>query len=258
MRRILPLLALLALAACASKHTTFTGELKLGKTAEENFQAGVDEMNAEHWAEAVRFLEYVKSKYPFAKQAALADLRLADVKFKQDRYLEAAEAYAQFVQLHPTHEEVDYAEYRAGLSYFKDAPSDFALFPPAYEKDLRQVEKAVQVLSDFVQSKPDSKYAAEGKKVLSEARGRLASRDWYVGEFYFKRERWAGAAGRYQALIDKYPGSPHEAEALWKLAEAHLKLDERFLARKALQQLVVKHPDDRRRAEAEKLLASLR
>lgn len=258
MRRTLALAALLALAACTSKHTTFTGDLKLGKTAEDNYQAGLDELKAENYTEAVRFFEYVKSKYPFARQAALSDLRLADLKFKQDRFAEAAEAYQKFVQLHPTHEEVDYAEFRSGLAYFKDAPGDFALFPPAHEKDLRQVDKAVQVLSDFVQTKPDSKWAPDAKKVLADAKGRLAAREWYVAEYYYKRDRWAGAAGRYETLVEKYPGSPHEADALWKLARSYLRLDEKFRARKALQALVVKHPQDPRKADAEKLLVSLR
>ena len=43
-----------------------------------------------------------------------------------------------------------------------------------------------------------------------------------------------------------------------KLAHAYVALDEKFRARNALQKLIVKHPDDRRRPEAEKLLASLR
>jgi outer membrane protein assembly factor BamD len=258
MRRSLALVAVLALAACSTKHTTFTGNLKLGTTPEANYQAGLDEQKSKNYAEATRFFEYVKTKYPFSKYSALAELRLADIKFSQGRFLEAADAYKQFVQLHPTHEEVDYAEFRAGLSYFKDAPGEFSLFPPAAEKDQRQAEKAVQALTDFVQTRPDSKYLPEGKKVLEEARGRLAAREWYVAEYYFKRSRWAGAAGRYETLVERYPGSRHEPEALWKLARAALKLDEKYRARKALQQLIVKHPSDTRRSEAEKLLASIR
>lgn len=258
MRRSLALAAVLALAACATKHTTFTGDLKLGTTPEANYEKGLDELKSKNFTEATRFFEYVKTKYPFSKYASLAELRLADVKFRQDRYQEAADAYKQFVQLHPTHEDVDYAEYQAGLSYYKDAPGEFALFPPAAEKDQRQAEKAAQVLGDFVQTRTGSKYLPEAKKVLEEVRARLAQREWYVGEYYFKRERWAGAAGRYETMVEKYPGSRHEAEALWKLARAALKLDEKYRARKALQQLVVKHPGDRRRAEAEKLLASIR
>jgi outer membrane protein assembly factor BamD len=258
---IAALSALLALApACTTKHTTFSGALKTGKTAEENYSSGLDELKAKNYNEAVKFFEYVKSKFPFTKYAALADLRLADAKFDQDRFTEAADAYKQFVTLHPTHEDVDYAQYRAGLSYFKDAPGNFALFPPAFEKDQRQTEKAVQTLDDFVKTHEgkSSKWVEEAKKVLAEAKDRLAKREWYVAEYYYKRGKWAGAAGRYEHLVAQYPGTGHEAEALWKLADSYQRLKENFRARTALQQLIVKHPDDPRRAEAEKLLASLR
>jgi outer membrane protein assembly factor BamD len=258
MRRLALVAGLALAAACSSKHTTFTGELKLAKTAEDNYQAGLDEVKATHYEEATRFFEYVKTKYPYSKFAALADLRIADVKFAQDRFAEAAEAYTQFITLHPTNEEVDYAEYRAGLSHFKEAPGDFVLFPHAYEKDQRQTEKAVEVLTKFAKEHPTSKYLPEAQKVLDEARSRLAAREWYVAEYYFKRDRWAGAAGRYESLVEKYPGSRHEAEALYKLAHACIHLNEKFRARTALQQLIVKHPDDPRRVAAEKLLASLR
>ncbi len=248
----------IALLACAGKHSTFTGELKHGKTAEENFQAGMDELKSQSWPEAVKFFEYVKTKYPFSQYAALADLRIADAKFGQDRFLEAAEAYDSFAKLHPNHAEVDYAEYRAGLSRFKDAPGDFALFPPAYEKDQKQLSRAVESLKAFLAKRPDSKYVPEAKDVLAKAEGRLAAHEWYVASFYWSRSKWAGAAGRLQTLVDKYPGSKHEVDALFRLAEAYQKLDERTRAQRALQQLIVKHPDDRRRPEAERLLAKLR
>jgi outer membrane protein assembly factor BamD len=259
MRRIL-LSALLAatVSACGSKYTSLTGNLKLGQSAEENYQRGLVELKEKNYPEATRFFEYVKSKYPFSKFAGLADLRLADVKFAQDRYTEAAEAYQQFGQLHPTSEEVDYAEYRAGLSHFKAAPGDFVLFPPAHEKDQREAEKALEILTDLVKTRPDSKLLPEAKKTLADVQARLAAREWYVGEYYFKRSRWAGAAGRYATLVEKYPGSSHEAEALFKMARSYAALDERFRARQALQQLIAKHPESPQRPEAEKLLASLR
>jgi outer membrane protein assembly factor BamD len=247
-----------ALGGCTSKNVTFTGQLKYRQTAEENYQAGLEERKDENWIEAVKFFEYVKTKYPYSKFAALSELRLADVKYDMGRYLEAADAYQQFVQLRPTHEDVEYAEFRAGLSYLKDAPGDFALFPPAYEKDQRQVDKAVTVLRDFVQGHPDSKFLADAKKHLAVAEGRLASHEWYVAEFYYKRERWAGAAGRYETLVEKYPGTRYDADALWKLAQACRKIDEKHRARTALQKLIARHPQDARRPEAEKLLAALR
>jgi len=58
--------------------------------------------------------------------------------------------------------------------------------------------------------------------------------------------------------VEHFPGAPQEPEALLKLAQACVKLDEKYRARTALQKLIVKHPQDPRRPEAEKLLAALR
>ncbi len=250
--------ALVALAGCKTKHVSLTGELKYGTTAEENYQAGLDLLKDKSYPEAEKFFDYVKTKYPFSKFAPLAELRIADGRYDQDLYAEAIEAYKQFIQLHPNHEEVDYAEFRQGLSHFKQAPSEFVLFPPAYEKDQRQLQRASEVLTKFLERHPGSKYAPEAKKILDEANARLAEHEWYVAEFYFKRKQWAGAAGRYEGLVDKYPGSRHEPEALMKLAQSAIALDEKYRARTALQKLIVKHPQDPRRPEAEKRLAELR
>jgi outer membrane protein assembly factor BamD len=258
-RNTLALLALAAvLAACGGKYTTLTGELKYGKSAEENYQAGVDELKDDHFPESVKFFEHVKTKYPFSRYAALAELRLADLKFKQERYPEAAEDYQKFGQLHPTHEEVDYAAFRVGLSRFKDAPSDFWMFPPSYEKDQRAVGLAASSFKDFLAKYPDSKYAPEARKLHAQVQGRLASHEWYVAEFYFKRAHWAGAAARLEGLVKDYPGSRHEVEAYMKLADAYERMNEKYRARTALQQFLAKHPQDPRRAEAEKRLAALR
>jgi outer membrane protein assembly factor BamD len=258
MRTRLLLAVLLPLLACASSRVSITGEIKYGKTAEENYEAGVDEMKHENWVEAYKFLEHVRTKYPFSKYAALAELRVADAKLAQERYPEAAEAYAAFAQLHPTHDEVDYAEYRSALARFKDAPSDFALFPPAHEKDQRSLVTAVTQLQAFLRVHPASKLRPEVEKLLAQAQGRLAAHEWYVADFYWKRERWAGAAGRLETLVKDYPASKHEAEALYRLAQSYVRLDEKFRAQQALQKLIALHPQDRRRPEAEALLARLR
>lgn len=252
------LLAFAVLPACGSKHVTLSGQAKFAASAEENYQAGLELLKDGSYPEAQKFFEYVKTKYPFSKYAALSDLRVADAKYDQSLWAEAIEAYNQFLQLHPNHEDADYAELRMAKAFFKDAPGEFMLFPPASEKDQRQAERAVAALEQFVQKYPSSKYLPEAQKLLGEARTRLAEREWYVGEFYYKRRRWAGAAGRFETLVEKYPGSKHEVEALMKLADAAVRLDEKLRARTALQKLIVRHPQDPRRGEAEKLLASLR
>jgi outer membrane protein assembly factor BamD len=256
MRRLF--LALLLLAACATQHSSLSGDLKYGKTAEDDYKSGVDELKDKNYPEATRFFEHVKTKYPFSRFAALSELRLADVKFEQDRFVEAVDAYQQFLKLHPTHEDADLAAFRIGLAHWKDGPSSFVLFPPSYEKDLAQVRDAAKSFQDFLKQYPSSKYRPEAEKDLAAARKLLADHEWYVAEFYASRGHWAGVAARLESLVKEYPGSGRDADALLQLAQAYVKLDERYRAQQALQQLLVKHPQDPRRPQAEKLLASLR
>ncbi|HET7755205.1 MAG TPA: outer membrane protein assembly factor BamD [Anaeromyxobacteraceae bacterium] len=253
-----PLLALALLLGCGSSRVSISGEMKYGKTAEENFNFAEEELKEGNDVEAVKFFEFVRTKYPFSKYSALAELRLADMKYDKGRWIEAADAYKDFLKLHPTHENADRAAVRVGLAHWNDAPGDLWLFPPAYEKDQVSVRDAAKELKEFLEKFPDSKYRPEAEKVLALARRRLADHEWYVAQFYAKRDLWAGAAGRLETLVREYPGTPHEQDALIRLAEVYVKMDERFRAQQALQQLIVKHPGSPRRAEAEKLLAQLR
>jgi outer membrane protein assembly factor BamD len=257
--RIWPLVAALALtvpalSACARK----SAGVKYESKAEEEYVLGVEELDDRNFPEAQKILEKVRTKYPYSKFAALAELRLADLKYAQGKNIEAADAYQTFIKLHPTSTEVDYAAYRAALARWNEAPTDFFLFPAVYERDLAQVGKASEGLVQFVEKYPESKYAPDAREKLAKARDILAERDWYAFEFYKSREKWQGAAFRLEKLIKDYPGSTREPEALWQLADMYVRLSERFKAQKALQQLIVKYPESKQRAGAEKLLVSLR
>jgi len=254
----LPALLLLANLAACSPRVSLSGDVKYGKSAEDNYNAGVAEAKSESWAEASKFFEHTRTKYPFSKYAALAELRLADVKLSQERFVEASEAYGAFVRLHPNHEQVDYAAFRQGLALTKDGPSDFFFFPPAHERELKSVQEGLARLDAFLAKFPESKHRAEAQKERDRSRSQLIEHEWYVAGFYAQRNRWAGAAGRYQYLVQTYPGSAREVEALLALSDAWSRLDDKFRARQALQQIIAKHPEDPRRAEAERRLADLR
>lgn len=248
--------SLLLLLAVACSHVE--GEVTYGKSGEEDYRSGEKAIEDRAFPEATKYFEHVRNKYPFSKYAALSELRLADVKFDQEHNIEAADAYRNFVRLHPTHEQVDYAAFRAGLAYWNESPGDLFIFPPSYEKDQTQVRDAVKTIAEFIKNYPKSKYRPEAEKILTEGHNRLVDHEWYAAQFYAKREHWAGVAGRLETLIKEFPDSPREPAALLQLAQAYVKLSERYRAQQALQQLIVKHPGDPHRAEAERFLASLR
>jgi outer membrane protein assembly factor BamD len=251
--RLSPLVLLLALAC-----SHVAGEVTYGRSAEEDYRSGEKALEDRAFLSATRYFEHVRNKYPFSRYAALAELRVADVKFEEEQWTQAAEAYQAFVRLHPSHDQVDYAAFRAGLAYWRDGPSQFALFPATYERDQTAVRDALKALRGFAKKYPESKYRPEAEEIVARATEQLADHEWYASEFYAKRKHWGAVALRLETFVKEFPGSPREPEALLRLARAYVNLDERYRAQQALQQLIVKHPQDARRAEAESLLASLR
>src|SRR5262245_57123684 len=73
-----------------------------------NFEAGEEMLRKKEYDKAIAYFQFVKSKYPFSKYAALSDLRIADAKYQQKKWLAAASAYEVFIRLHPRHEELPY------------------------------------------------------------------------------------------------------------------------------------------------------
>ncbi|MGI5863616.1 MAG: outer membrane protein assembly factor BamD [Myxococcales bacterium] len=253
----LPMLlaAFALLAGCASLDST--GEPSYADDSELNFSRGQKALDDGRYLEALKYFEHVRYKFPYSSHAALADLAIGDTYFSQEKYIEAVDAYRNFLKLRPNHPKADYAEFRVALSYYKDIPSDFFIFPPSSEKDQTAVRKALDAFGEFVERHPSSEHAAEAKRLYDDVRLRLARHELYVADFYIRRERWRAAVGRLDYLLEKYPGTALEGEALFKLGSAHLKLGEKEKARETLERLVRELPNDPYRADAQSLLASL-
>jgi outer membrane protein assembly factor BamD len=249
------LLALLGLCACATLESA--GEVTYLPDAAGNYEAGQKALTSGRHLDALKFFDHVRYKYPYSAQAALADLAIADTNFEREKYLEAIDGYRNFLKLHPNHAKADYAQFRIALSYFKDIPSDFFLFPPSAEKDQTSVKDARTAFEEFLKLYPASELAAEGQKMLVDVTTRLAKHEMSVGNYYWEHDRYASAIGRFNRVVADYPKSEYAPEALIKLAKAHLELKQKDKAREALDKLLKDYPDDSRRSEAERLLKSI-
>ncbi|MFL5321252.1 MAG: outer membrane protein assembly factor BamD [Myxococcaceae bacterium] len=243
----------LVLTGCATTSGE-AGEPDYANSAEENLKKGNEALESKNYLEAEKYFDYVKTKYPYLEASKDAELRAADTLFERERYVEARDAYQSFVKLHPTHPKVDYAAYRAALTHAKDFPSEFFLLPPSYEKDQGDVKGAVRAMNDFIRQYPNSQYVPEAKKWADDAKTRLARHEMYVGDFYRKREKWAGAAGRYETVVKNYSGLGFDEDALFGMYESYSKLGQSDKAKAALQMVIQKLPGTSAAAKAQGLL----
>jgi len=128
---LLAVLAPLSGSGCATSDDA-TKPVGYSLTAKQNYEKGLAALKDEDYAEAAKYFQFVKQKYPFSKYAVLAELALADSQFDRGNYTEAIDSYKSFARLHPTHDKVEdgYVAFRIGESYFKDMPDDIFLLPP--------------------------------------------------------------------------------------------------------------------------------
>jgi outer membrane protein assembly factor BamD len=249
-------LALLVVAAALDASgcggTQSGGAVVYGDTARGNYEKGLRELKDENYPEALKYFGYVKSRFPFSNYATLAELRVADTYYAQDKFLEGIDAYKLFIKFHPTHPEVvnGYAWYQICRGYVDQIPSDWFLVPPSYEKDQAATRDAMRELASFLKTFPESPYVEKARLLYRKCLRKLADHELYVARFYLDRDKPRAAIMRLETLLSKYPDAGSDPEVMLLLGQTYLKLEQRDKARQTFASLVKKYPNDAYAAKA--------
>jgi outer membrane protein assembly factor BamD len=197
---------------CANVRSTFRAA---PTNAEELYQQSMDDMESGLYPEALKGFGDLKSKYPYTKYAALADLRTADTQLARAKYAEAIDAYRTFARLHPNHDQCPYAMMRIGEAYEQQIPEDWFFLPPAAEKDQGNTKLALNAYRDMLAHYPKAEVAEQAREHLRQIQLKLAEHEMYVAHFYYDRENYRAAAGRAEGILRNYDGLGLDEEALW-------------------------------------------
>lgn len=225
------------LTACSSteKFDTNTpeGAFKLGEKFEKD----------ERFEESIAQFTQVKNKYPYSKLAVEAELRIAEIHFKRDEFVEAQSAYQVFKEMHPSHPRIDYVTFRLGLSFFNQLPSTI-------DRDLSVAERAILYFDEVVQSYPQSPHVKEAKEYKVKALKMLAEKEYYIGHFYYTHDNYESALGRFEGLLEKYPGLGLDAKTLYEAVVSARKTQEMGKARTYYDRLITQFKDSKEAQKA--------
>ncbi|HWM84418.1 MAG TPA: outer membrane protein assembly factor BamD [Kofleriaceae bacterium] len=256
---ILIALFLVASLASACGGGGAAGKVDYSVSAQQNYERGLRELKDEDWIAAAKYFSFIKARFPYSKYAVLAELRLADAEFGAEHYLQAIDAFKQFIRFHPSHEMVrnGYASFRIGASYYQMLPGDMWILPPSFEKDQSATADAHRELSQFERKYPRSPQLAKVRVLLARINRRLAAHEMYVAKFYWRNDKPMGAVLRLRRLLAKHGGVGYDQEALYMLGRAYLEVDEPKRARQAWERLVKEYPTDDRADEVKAELSKL-
>lgn len=247
------LLLVLSLSACQTTKNFFgmDGEKNLAETEtldlEPLYALGRKQLDREDYEDAARTFTRLIARFPYGPQAEQSQIDLAFAQHKLSKPEEATSTITRFIKTYPTHPNIDYAYYLKALINF-DRENRWLAKVARLDVSARDLGAAAQSYNDFnevIRRFPTSRYAEESRQRMIYLRNRLALHDLTVGLFYYDREAYVSAAGRAKYVLETYPQSAFDGDALALLAVSYKALGQDLMAKdstRVLQQNYPEHP----------------
>ncbi len=212
-------------------------------TAEGLFAYAKEFADAERYEVALAKYADVRNKFPYSNLATEAELAIADVHYQRESYTESEVAYQNFRDLHPKHPKSDYVLYRIAMSYYMQLPETI-------DRDLSVGKDAIYHFMELTKLYPKSEFAADSKAKRDDVFSRLAQKELYIADFYFKDEKYSAALRRYESALYKYPGLGFDPRAHLGAAKSAHKIADQKKQDLHSKALTTKYPNS---DEAQKL-----
>lgn len=187
-------------------------------TPEGLYQQGAVAYKDGSYKKAIEAFQKLKEEYPLHQMAILAELGIADSHFSDEEYAEAEINYNDFMNLHPTNENLPYVMYQLGMCHYKQM----------YEIDRDQTEtrKARKEFERLIARFPNSKFTFMAEKMLRECKQRLGEHEFYVGHFYFKTKKYKSALKRFETITKEYANLGLDYKISYFISETKRRLAE--------------------------------
>ena len=146
---------------------------------------------------AISRLGSFKSRFPYSKLAADAELLIADALFALARYPEALLAYQRFVRLRPRHARHAYAMFQIGQTHWVEAPTEV-------DREQNYTRQALAAWRALLTTHPDSEVAAQARQLIEVGERRIAGSFIFIADFYCKQGIYHACAWRHIELAKRW------------------------------------------------------
>ena len=248
-RLLLLLLAvLIAGSGCARMKGIFKDkEADEGQPVEQLYDKGHTSMRNGSWDAAVTTYRRLIAQYPYGPYTEQALVETAYAQYKMGKHDDAVSTIDRFIRTYPTHRSISYMYYLRGLS---NSNRDTVFLQKVWRLDASRRDLATprQAYNDFsivADRYPNSRYAADARQRMVALRNMFARHELDTALYYLRRDAWVAAIDRAKYLLETYPQSESQNDAVAVLAEAYTRLGNETLAadaRRVLQQNDPNHP----------------
>jgi outer membrane protein assembly factor BamD len=204
----------LGLAACGS---TPKEDPNSTQAVEQLYADAKDDIAGGSYDRAIKTLERVEGRAAGTLLAQQATLDLAYAQYRTNERAAALATLERFIKLHPSSPALDYALYLRGLVNFND---NLGILGALAEQDLSERDQqasrdAYQAFRQLVTQFPQSRYAEDARLRMDYIVNALADYELHVARYYLRRGAFVAAANRAQQVVQEYPQTPANEEALF-------------------------------------------
>ena len=208
-------LSILILTSC-SKNVVEDSVLKeksLDLQVLEAYQEGKEYLeNGDPLFAAKKFNE-AEILFPQSEWAPKSALMAAYSYYSYDYLKDAIAELDRFLKIYPKYKNLDYVYYLLGISFYEQIVDE--------KKDLQSIIKAKQYFEIVVKDYPKTSYALDSEFKIDLINDLLASKEMYIGRYYFEKKKWIAAINRFKTVVDDYETTIYAEEALHRLVEVH-------------------------------------
>ena len=188
-------------------------EKNLNKQVVEAYQEGKKSLEEGDVLFAAKKFQEVELLFPQSQIAPQSALMAAYSYYKQDYYGDAIDELLRFFKVYPKNKNLDYAYYLLAVCYYEQIVDE--------KKDLNSIVKAKNTFEFIQREFPDTEYALDSEFKLDLINDILASKEMYIGRYYFDKKKWIASINRFRTVVDEYDETIYTEEALHRLVEAY-------------------------------------
>ena len=248
LRSILVVAIVLAASGCSSVKGMFKDKDKNeGLPVSQLYDKAHGSMESGNWSSAVETFGRLIAQYPYGPYTEQALMEQAYAEHKAGKYDEAVSTIDRFIRTYPTHKNIAYLYYLRGLS---NMSRNTVFLSKAFKLDMstRDLQAPQQAYNDFnivATRYPNSRYDADARQRMVFLRNEFARFELNTGLYYLQRGAWVSAADRATHLLETYPQTSYQNDAVALLAESYTRMGNATLAadaKRVLQQNDPQHP----------------
>ena len=245
---VVALVALVAGSGCARMKGMFKDEDKNeGLPVSQLYDKAHGYMESGRWSSASETWGRLIAQYPYGPYTEQAMMEQAYAEYKAGKHDDAVSTIDRFIRTYPTHKHIAYMYYLRGLS---NMARNAVFLSRAFKLDMsnRDLQAPQQAYADFstvATRYPNSAYAADARQRMIFLRNEFARFELNSGLYYLRRGAWVAAADRATYLLETYPQSEYQNDAVALLGEAYTRMCNATLAadaRRVLEQNDPQHP----------------